>query len=77
MFLRQDRRDENGLREHIRDSPHHKLEEFCAAAGPGTKVVHIPEEKLSIGHEHDTILIGQPTKGPVLSSGMVKVPGYL
>jgi hypothetical protein len=33
------------LREHIRDSPrHHKLDEFCAVAGTGTKVGHIPEE---------------------------------
>ena len=33
------------MREHIRDSPrHHKLEEFYAAAGTGTKVGHIPEE---------------------------------
>jgi hypothetical protein len=38
-------RDKNGLREHICDSPrHHKLKEFCAAAGTGTKVGHIPEE---------------------------------
>ena len=62
MFLRQDRKDENGLTEHIRDSPHHhKLEDFYAAAGTSTKVDYIPEEKLLIGHGHDTILIGQPT----------------
>ena len=30
----------------------------------------------AIGHEHNTILTGQPTKGAVLSSEMVKVPGY-
>ena len=30
----------------------------------------------AIGHEHNTILAGQPTKGAVLSSEMVKVPGY-
>jgi hypothetical protein len=36
---------ENGLREHTRDSPgYHKLEEFCAPAGIGRKVGHIPEE---------------------------------
>lgn len=35
-------KDENGLKEHIRDSSrHHKLEEFCAAAGTGTMVGHI------------------------------------
>lgn len=66
------------MREHLRDSPHHhKLEELCAAAGTGTKVDYIPEGKLLIGHGHDTILIGQPTKGAVLSSEIVKVPGYL
>jgi len=55
--------DENGLREHLRNSPyHHKLEELWAAAGTGTKVDHIPEGKLPIGHDHDAILIGQPTK---------------